>query len=255
MKISRFSHNDEIFYGKFDQDKVIRLKSLSENNFNLTPTGETYEIGHLTQMLPVNPQNIYGVGDNYPRSKEDQSIPVIFKKSPRAMVMNFSKVSLPAGKDVWPEPEIGLVIKKELSGLNEDNFGQYILGYILVNDVTCVTSGMESDTHNDESKNQKGFFPVGSFIQTEFDFSNASIFSNINNTAYRNGSAQYFKWSIGKILNELKSKFPLVAGDLIITGCPARLNPDKVFLSSGDVFSSSVEGLGELVTYFEKDQQ
>lgn len=255
MKISRFSINDEIFYGKIDQDKVIRLRSLSNEDLNLAPSGETYNLCDLIQLLPINPLNIYGIGDNYPRSPKDQSSPVIFKKSPESMVMNDSKVSLPKNKNAWPEPEIGIVIKKELIGLNENNFEQYILGYILVNDVTCISPGFDNDTHNDESKNLKGFFPVGSFIQTEFNFENADIFSEINTTPYRNGSTSNFKWSIGKLLSELSLKYRLASGDMVITGCPARLNSNKTFLAEGDVFTSRVEGLGELVTYFEKEQQ
>ena len=253
MKISRFSINEEIFYGKFDQDKVIRLKSSSNQEISLVPTDQTYHLNDLTQILPVNPLNIYGIGDNYPRSKEDCSTPVIFKKSPESIVMNHSRVLLPKEKAVWPEPEIAIVIKKELTGLDKKNFEQYILGYILVNDITCVTPEVETDTHSDESKNQKGFCPVGSFIQTDFDFKNADIFSEINQIPYRNGSAQYFKWSVGKLLYELSLKYNLSSGDMVMTGCPARLKCDKTFLGEGDVFTSRVEGLGELVTYFEKD--
>lgn len=252
MKISRFSLNDEIFYGMLDQNKVMRMKS-SKKEITLEPSGETYHLNDLIQLLPVNPLKIYGVGDNYPRSKEDQSTPVLFKKSPNSIVMNHSKVTLPEGREVWPEPEIGIVIKKELTGLNQNNFEDYILGYILVNDVTCITPDGDTDTHSDESKNQPGFCPVGSFIQTEFNFKEADIFSEINKASYRNGSAKYFKWSIGKLLDELSYKYNTSPGDLVITGCPARLTLSKTFLKAGDVFTSRVEGLGELVTSFEKE--
>lgn len=252
MKVSRFSINDEVFYGKIDHDKVIRLASCAHDEISLNPTGETYQIDDLKQLLPVNPSNIYGIGDNYPRSKEDRTNPVIFKKSPESMVLNFSKVTLPFGRDVWPEPEIGIVIKKSLLGLNENNFKEYILGYVLVNDVTCVIPNLNTDTHNDESKNQSGFCPVGSFMQTDFNFNDVEILSEINQVPYRNGHSKYFKWSVEKILNELSMNYKLSAGDLIITGCPARLKGEKTFLNQGDVFSSRIEGLGELVTHFEK---
>lgn len=255
MKISRFSINDEIFYGKFDQDKVVRLRSLSKEEIILELTGDIYHLNDLTQMPPVNPLNIYGVGDNYPRSSEDLSIPVIFKKSPKSIVINHSKVMLPAGKQVWPEPEIGVVIKKELTGLDEKNFEQYILGYVLINDVTCIAPGASSDTHTDESKNQSGFCPVGSFIQTEFNFQEADINSEINKTPYRNGSADSFKWKLSRLLLEVSLKHALSAGDLVITGCPARLNSNKTFLTQGDVFTARVEGLGELVTHFDKEER
>lgn len=255
MKISRFSISDEIFYGSIDQDKVTRLRSLSKEEITLELTGDIYHLNDLTQMPPVNPLNIYGVGDNYPRSKDDQSIPVIFKKSPKSIVINHSRVVLPAGKQVWPEPEIGVVIKKELIGLNEKNFEEYILGYVLVNDVTCIAYEADSDTHTDESKNQIGFCPVGSFIQTEFNFQNAEIKSEINKTPYRNGNADFFKWKLSKLLEEVSLKHNLSAGDLIITGCPARLNNTKTFLVQGDVFTARVEGLGELVTHFDKEER
>lgn len=255
MKISRFSINNEIFYGKFDQDKVVRLSSLSKEEITLELTGDIYHFNDLTQMPPVNPLNIYGVGDNYPRSKDDQSVPVIFRKSPKSIVVNQSKVMLPAGKQVWPEPEIGVVIKKELIGLNEKNFEQYILGYILVNDVTCITSEEKTDTHTDESKNQIGFCPVGSFIQTEFNFQDADINSEINAIPYRNGNTESFKWKLSKLLLEVSLKYEMFPGDLVITGCPARLNNNKTFLTQGDVFTARVEGLGELVTLFDKEEQ
>lgn len=254
MKISRFSINDEIFYGKLDQDKVVRLRSLSKEETILELTDDVYCLKDLTQLPPVNPLNIYGVGDNYPRSIHDQSIPIIFKKSSKSIVMNHSEVVLPAGKQVWPEPEIGIVIKKELTGVTEENYAQYILGYILINDVTCIEPGSVSDTHTDDSKNQVGFCPVGSFIQTDFNFLDSDIFSEINNIPYRNGRVKLFKWNISKLLKEVGQKHKLVSGDLIITGCPARLNPEKTFLDQGHTFTSRVEGLGELVTYFKKEQ-
>lgn len=253
MKISRFSLNDEIFYGMLDQNKVTRLVSSSKKEIALGPTGETYHLNDLIQLLPVNPSKIYGVGDNYPRSKDDQTTPVLFKKSADSLVKNYSTVKLPDGKEVWPEPEIGIVIKKALLGLNQENFESYILGYILVNDVTCITPDLENDTHSDESKNQPGFCPVGSFIQTEFNFFAADIFSEINRTPYRNGSAKNFKWSLAKLLDEVSYKYNTSPGDLVITGCPARLNLEKTFLRVGDIFTSKVAGLGELITTFEKE--
>jgi 2-keto-4-pentenoate hydratase/2-oxohepta-3-ene-1,7-dioic acid hydratase in catechol pathway len=253
MKISRFSLNDDIFYGMLNQSKVTRLISLSNKEIVLESTGETYHINDLIQLPPVNPSEIYGVGDNYPRSREDQSTPIIFKKSADSIVTNHSTVILPVGKEVWPEPEIGIVLKKALTGLNQDNFENYILGYVLVNDVTCITPGLETDTHSDESKNQPGFCPIGSFIQTEFNFSKADIFSEINKTPYRNGNAKLFKWSIVKLLDEVSYKYNTSPGDLVITGCPARLKLEKTFLRDGDIFTSKVEGLGELITAFEKE--
>jgi 2-keto-4-pentenoate hydratase/2-oxohepta-3-ene-1,7-dioic acid hydratase in catechol pathway len=255
MKISRFSLNDEIFYGRLDQNKVVRLKSLSNKEIALEPTAETYHLNDLIQLLPVNPSKIYGVGDNYPRSQKDQSTPVLFKKSPESMVMNHSKVVLPEGYKVWPEPEIGIVIKKALTGLNQNNFEDYILGFILVNDVTCISLGIENDTHSNESKNQQGFCPVGSFIQTEFNFYGANIYSEINQIPYRNGSSNRFKWTIAKLLDEISYKHNTSPGDLVITGCPARLKIEKTFLTGGDTFTSRVEGLGEMVTFFKKEQK
>lgn len=255
MKICRFIFKNKFYWGEWDED-FIRELIFDETSETLFTRGkDLYSLDDIEFQIPVVPKKIIGIGDNYPRTAKDQLIPSLFIKSPESLTKNQSSVSLPDLAQTWPEPEVGIVIKKQCGPKSKIDLTQLILGFIIINDVTCLSSQNPQNSHAHQAKNQPGFLPVGSFIQTNFHPFSAAIKSTLNGLPYRQGSMTKMKWNTEKILKEVLSQHTLQPMDMIICGCPPRVSNEKNYLKDGDIFVGEIQGLGTISTTFKSSQK
>lgn len=251
MKIAQFSGNNGVVWGEIDGENFTKLNlHIFNDDILIERTKERLSVSQYTRGLPFMPKRILGVGDNFPRSTSDKKIPTIFMKSIKGLTTNNSSVKIPGSLQVWPEPEIGLVIKKNCVNLSESNFLEHIFGYILVNDITACDPLVPGDTHGERSKDHEHFCPLADHIETNFNFQTAEIIGQLSGVPYRQGHVGDLKWDLYTLLKNVNDRCSLMPFDLVMTGTPARILNEKTFVKSGDVFKCSVLGLGELTTYF-----
>jgi fumarylpyruvate hydrolase len=104
----------------------------------------------------------------------------------------------------------------------------------------------------------KGFdhsAPIGPIRRAaECDVGTATpIVLEVNGVVRQQSTIGKLIWSIAEIIEHLSAAWQLAPGDLIFTGTPegvgyARKPPR--FLHPGDVLTSTIEGIGDLVTHF-----
>lgn len=253
MRICRFRlKSNDWAWGELVGNDVKELHLASTDPVSFVRTDREFPRKDCELHVPCLPTQLLGIGDNYPRSKEDQKTPVVFYKPVSSLVPNRSTVFLPADADVWGEPEIGVVLKKSCANLSDFQPEDYILGYCLINDTTAQFRTHSHDLHDEKAKGQQGFCQMGEFINTDFDYESAVITGKVDSIIYRQGPTAMMKWDLRKILQEVTKSVPLKPFDVVFTGCPERISKEKTFLNGGEEFKVSVSGLGELVTVFER---
>lgn len=253
MKICRFRLNSEHWlWGELSESGVHELLLTSTDPVGFSRSARSFPREQCEFSTPCLPSQLFGIGDNYLRGDDDQKVPVVFKKPLSSFVPSFSTVFLPKNADTWGEPEIGIVIKRSCANLSDFLPEDYILGFCLINDTTTLFHGSHQDSHAPESKGQPGFCQIGEFIETHFSYESAVILGSVNGTIYRKGPVTMMKWDLRRILAEVTREYSLKPFDIIFTGCPERVSKERTFLSGGERFSVQVNGLGELVTSFER---
>lgn len=253
MRICRFSLKSEHWlWGELSGELVKELSVTSTDPLKFISTERVFRREQCELLIPCLPTQLIGIGDNYRRGEEDHKLPVVFLKPLSSLVPNFSTVYLPQDADTWGEPEIGIVIRKSCANLSDFRPEDYVLGYCLINDTTTLFHSHGHDSHSPEAKGQPGFCQIGEIINTDFSYESASITGLINGKTYRQGAVTMMKWDLKRILQEVTKKVALKPFDIIFTGCPERVSKERTYLIGGETFRVEVDGLGELMTSFER---
>ena len=247
MRIVRFKTNsNEIHYGWIHQEKVGLIYG--------DPFGEyrrleaTFLLSYLTLLLPCQPGKIIAVGRNYAdhaaeMKSELPSYPLLFLKPPSSLITNGEPILLPVqSKKVEHEAELAIVIGKRSKNLTMDNAKSSIFGYTIANDVTARDL-QAMDKQWTRAKGFDSFCPMGPWIDTDFDPSDAMISCHVDNALRQMGSTKDMLFKPEQLLVFISSIMTLEPGDVILTGTPAGVGP----LNDGDVVTVHIDGLGTLV--------
>ena len=117
-----------------------------------------------------------------------------------------------------------------------------VFGYTIANDVTARDL-QRSDGQWSRAKGFDTFCPVGPWIETEFDPTDALITCHVNNTLRQMSSTREMIFSTTQLMMFSSSIMTLEPGDLILTGTPAGVG----ILQPGDQVSVHIDGIGTLV--------
>ena len=198
-------------------------------------------------LAPIHPGKIICVGRNYvAHAKEHDAevpeAPLLFLKPPSSVIGPEAPIRLPSQSDkVEHEAELAIVVGKTGRWIQPDQALQYVLGYTLANDVTARDL-QRKDGQWTRGKGFDTFCPLGPWIETEFDPSDALITCHVNQDMRQMGSTRDMVFSVRQLIAYASTIMTLEPGDVILTGTPAGVGP----LTPGDVVEVSIEGLGTL---------
>ncbi|QKG29125.1 fumarylacetoacetate hydrolase family protein [Campylobacter sp. RM16187] len=148
------------------------------------------------------------------------------------------------------EVELALIIKKDAKNVSEQEAGEYVLGYTILNDFSArdlqirhkqFYFGKSLDTH----------CAMGPVVVTpdELDSTNLAIKCYVNNELRQNSNTSKMIFDERYVIAELSQAMTLKAGTIISLGTPSGvgmgLEPPK-FLKSGDVVRCEIENIGVL---------
>ena len=244
------SDYDEKF---FENDGVSKLRSLIESKKNSLPQVPP---GSRLGSPVARPSKIVCIGLNYAdHAKETGATPppepVIFLKSTTALTGPFDDIMIPLSseKTDW-EVELGVVIGKKASYVEEDNALDYVAGYVLHNDVSEREFQIERSGTWDKGKGCDTFAPIGPWLVTKDEITdphNLRLWLKLNGKIMQDGNTDDLIFSIPFILSYVSQFMTLLPGDIISTGTPAGVGlgfTPNIYLKPGDTIELGIDGLG-----------
>ncbi|MFR0558456.1 2-hydroxyhepta-2,4-diene-1,7-dioate isomerase [Pseudoscardovia radai] len=262
MRIARFSIDNTIRYAFVQKDAQDGLDYLVElNGFPLgaepvEPTGKRYSLDHegLRLLAPVIPSKILGLAKNYEAHAQwmaggDPTVHapeemVIFSKPSTSVIGPDDPIVFPSySNDLNFEPEVAVVMGRVTKNVSEADAMKHVLGYTCVNDVT-LRDLQGSDPMWTRAKGFDTSCPLGPWIQTELDYTDAAISFTLNgeNVEKASGTTKNLIHSIPQQIAFISSFTTLLPGDVILTGTPDASGS----LKPGDEAIVHVAGIGDL---------
>ncbi|PZO05620.1 MAG: 2-hydroxyhepta-2,4-diene-1,7-dioate isomerase [Alphaproteobacteria bacterium] len=183
----------------------------------------------------------------------EPSEPVVFMKAISCLNGPNDDVTIPRGslKTDW-EVELGVVIGKRASYVEQVNALDHVAGYVLINDVSERAFQTERGGTWDKGKGCDTFGPVGPWLVTSDevpDVQNLDMWLDLNGKRMQTGNTRTMIFGVAEIVSYVSQFMTLEPGDLITTGTPPGVGlgqkPEPFYLKPGDVMRLGIEGLGE----------
>jgi 2-keto-4-pentenoate hydratase/2-oxohepta-3-ene-1,7-dioic acid hydratase in catechol pathway len=246
MRLLRYQlGQSEPRYGWAYEDKVGSLEGSPFGEFRRMEADIPLESVRL--LAPLLPGKIICVGRNYIEHAKEldnpvPEIPLLFFKPPSAVIATGEKIVLPPqSRQVDHEGELTVVIGKRGRWIPPERALEHVLGYTIANDVTARDL-QKRDGQWTRAKGFDTFLPLGPWVETEFDLTDALVTCRVNNEMRQMASTREMVFSVPQLIAFISSVMTLEVGDIILTGTPAGVGP----LAANDVVEVSIEGIGTL---------
>lgn len=248
------SHIDDISGQALSPDVMNKLRSLDisklpvvegvpQQNLRLGPC-----VGNIGKFICI--------GLNYADHAAESGMdippePVIFNKWTSAVVGPDDDVQIPrhSQKTDW-EVELGVVIGKAGSYIDEADASDHIAGYCVINDVSEREFQIERAGTWDKGKGCDTFGPTGPWLVTPDEIDNVdnlAMWCEVDGTRYQNGNSSTMVYKIPFLVSYCSQFMSLQPGDVISTGTPPGVGMGQkppVYLKGGEVMKLGIEGLG-----------
>ena len=272
MKLLRYGPAGEERPGLLDANGAIR--DLSGVIADLTPTEISPDgLARLAALdpasLPViegNPRlgtpvkgspKFLAIGLNYADHAAESGMeippePVFFTKATSCIQGPDDTVMIPRGsvKTDW-EVELGVIIGKRASYVEEADALDHVAGYCVVHDLSERDFQLNRSGTWDKGKGCDTFGPVGPWLVTADevgDPQDLGMWLEVNGKRVQDGSTRTMVYGIARLISYLSEFLTLEPGDIITTGTPPGVGmgqkPDPWYLKPGDVVTLGIEKLG-----------
>jgi 2-keto-4-pentenoate hydratase/2-oxohepta-3-ene-1,7-dioic acid hydratase in catechol pathway len=246
MKILRFQTPDlsprfgwvhEDLVGEIDGDPFGAYRRLDPD----------IPIESVKLLPPTQPGKIICVGRNYEAHVRElnnplDELPTLFSKPRTSLIGLGDPIILPSqSQQVQQEAELAVIIGKKGRWIQPELAIDYVFGYTIANDVTARDL-QERDKQWTRAKGFDTFCPLGPWIETEFDPSDALITCHVGDELRQMASTRDMLFTVPQLIAFIASIMTLEPGDVILTGTPAGVGD----LMPGVSVSITIEGLGTL---------
>ena len=178
--------------------------------------------------------------------------PVLFLKATSAIMGPNDDIVIPRGsqKTDW-EVELGVVIGKQASYVEEADALDHVAGYVACNDVSERAYQMERGGQWDKGKGCDSFGPLGPWLVTRDEVPDPqalSMWLEVNGKRFQNGSTATMIFGVAHLVHYISQFMTLLPGDVISTGTPPGVGLGQkppLYLKPGDVVRLGIDGLGE----------
>lgn len=252
LDVSGFGQDyNEDFFGTGGTDRLKIWLDQHKTSCPEVPT-ETRLGAPLTR-----PSKIICIGLNYSDHAKESNMqvppePVVFFKATSALCGPNDELVIPRNslKTDW-EVELGVVIGKKASYVEEENALDHVAGYVLHNDYSERAFQLERSGQWVKGKSCDTFAPIGPFIATPDeirDLDNLRLWLTVNGKMMQDGNTHNLVYKVPFLIHYLSQFMTLLPGDVISTGTPAGVGmgqkPDPIYVKSGDVIELGIDGLG-----------
>lgn len=237
----------------FESGGMQKLSSWYDQNKESCP-----EIAAGTRLGPPlkNPSKIICVGLNYAKHAAESGMevpkePVLFFKATSSVTGPNDDIIIPRGseKTDW-EVELGVVIGKRASYVEEAEAMDYVAGYLLHNDVSERAFQLEMGGQWVKGKSADTFAPLGPVLVSSNEIAdphNLDLWLKVNGDVMQSSNTSDLIFNIPQLVSYISRFMTLIPGDIISTGTPSGvglgLDPPR-YLKPGDMIELGINQLG-----------
>jgi 2,4-diketo-3-deoxy-L-fuconate hydrolase len=205
----------------------------------------------------TNPSKVICVGLNYrthimETGRELPEYPTLFAKFAETLTGANDDLAIPAvSEKVDWEVELGVIIGKRASYVEEGEALDYVAGYCVCNDVSEREFQIERGGTWDKGKGCDSFGPLGPWLVTRdevADPQDLAMWLEVNGKRFQDGSTRTMIFGVAHLVSYISRFMTLLPGDVISTGTPPGVGLGQkppLFLKPGDVVRLGIDGLGE----------
>ena len=251
----RFSADPQAVYQRWDE--FVEWASVDGDSVEPSATGPRAAIG----APAPRPAQIFAVGLNYDEHAVESGFvrpeaPLIFSKFVSSITGPVTEVTLPDGDVDW-EVELVVVLGRGGRDIPAERAWEYVAGLTVGQDLSERRRQHSGPAPQFSlAKSHEGFSPIGPELVTLDEFDNPDdleLGASINGKEVQYGRTSQLIFPVPVLIEYLSSVVELYPGDVLFTGTPSGVGAGRVpplFLKSGDVLRSYVEGIGDLVQTF-----
>jgi 2-keto-4-pentenoate hydratase/2-oxohepta-3-ene-1,7-dioic acid hydratase in catechol pathway len=247
MRLVRFRHGDRIATGAI-QPGSDTIQVIAGTFFeDPLPTGDEVAIDDVMLLAPVLPSKLVCVGKNYAAHAAEFGMdvpeePLLFLKPSTAVIGPGDAIRLlPISRRIDYEGELAVVMGRLARNIRAEDASRFILGYTCANDVT-LRDLQKTDDQWARAKGFDGSAPLGPWIETSVDPTDAVIETRLNGDVVQHASTSDMVFGVAELIAYVTSFMTLLPGDALLTGTPEGVGR----LQGGDVVEVEVEGVGTL---------
>lgn len=247
MRLVRFRHGDRIATGAV-QPGSETIQVIAGTFFeDPLPTGDEVAIDDVMLLAPVLPSKLVCVGKNYAAHAAEFGMnvpeePLLFLKPSTAVIGPGDAIRLlPISRRIDYEGELAVVMGRLARNVRAEEASRFILGYTCANDVT-LRDLQKTDDQWARAKGFDGSAPLGPWIETSVDPTDAVIETRLNGDVVQHASTSDMVFGVAELIEYVTSFMTLLPGDALLTGTPEGVGR----LDGGDVVEVEVEGVGTL---------
>jgi len=250
----RFEHGGVAAFGTLDGDVVTRY----EGDMFAAPsrTGDTFALGDVTLLTPTEPTKMIGLWNNFGALAQKLGLgvppePLYFIKGANSYLAGGETIRKPPFYDgrVVFEAELGIVIGKRCSGVDEAEALDSVFGWTCVNDVTAfdVLNADASFAQWARAKSYDTFGVFGPVIATGLDPDTLTIRALLDGEERQNYPASDMVMKPARLVSAISRDMTLMPGDVI--ACGTSVGAGK--MKPGSTIEVSIDGIGTLRNRFE----
>jgi 2-keto-4-pentenoate hydratase/2-oxohepta-3-ene-1,7-dioic acid hydratase in catechol pathway len=247
MRYVRAAWGGRIVNGFIEGDEIALLDDDRIAHPGANYTGESIRLAEARLLAPCLPSKVVAIGVNYRDHAGEMGHdlpeePIIFLKPPTSVVGPGDEIILPPqSQRVDYEAECAVVFAKPCRNVKAADAKRYIFGYTCCNDVTARDL-QKKDGQWTRAKGFDTFCPLGPWIETEFEASDASVESRLNGRVMQRSSTKCLIHPVDRLVEFVSSVMTLLPGDVLTTGTPSGIGP----MAAGDAIEIEVGGIGIL---------
>ena len=253
MKIARFREGRRVAYGVVEGDEIAEIRGSIFARFRITDS--RYKLSDVKLLAPTDPLQMWCPGVNFAQyAAYAQTVlgqgrapgtdhPQPWHKGRNALISHEEFIIIPkdSNGDVHYEGEAVAVIGKLCRRVSPKQASRYVLGYTCGNDVSERT-WQKGDWTFWRAKGADTFAPVGPWIETTLDPSNADMVVRLNGEEVQRVNTRDMIHDFPAIISYISQHVTLSPGDLVFSGTSGN----NTAMAPQDVVEVEVEGIGVL---------
>lgn len=244
------AHVDDISGDVLSDNGLADLRALDLSSLPALPADSRIGpcVGHVGKFMCIG----LNYSDHAAESGMDvPAHPVLFMKATSAICGPNDDVLIPRNseKTDW-EVELGVVIGKAASYVDEVDAMDHVAGYCVINDVSERAFQMEFSGQWVKGKSADTFGPLGPWLVTRDEVDDPQklqMWLEVDGHRYQDGSTKTMVYGVAHLIHHLSQFMTLHAGDVISTGTPPGVGLGQkppIYLRKGQIMELGIQGLG-----------